>query len=49
MKSLFLIEQAAQLMLMPRSHKKNLGTSYDTIASHSFHVAIIALTIAKIE
>lgn len=49
MKSLFLIQQAAQLMLMPRSHKKNLGTAYDTIASHSFHVATIAMVLAKME
>lgn len=49
MRSLFLIEQAWQLMLMPRSHKKNLWTAYDTIASHSFHVAIIALVLAKME
>ncbi len=49
MKALYLIQQAGQLMLMPRAHKRNLGTSYDTIASHSFHVSIIALVLAKME
>lgn len=49
MKALYLIQQAGQLMLMPRAHKRNLGTTYDTIASHSFHVSVIALVLAKME
>lgn len=36
-------------MLMPRSHKKNLGTTFDTVASHSHHVSIIAYCIARME
>lgn len=49
MNALYLIQQAGQLMLMPRAHKRNLGTSYDTIASHTFHVSFIALVLAKME
>jgi len=36
-------------MQMPRSHKRSLGTTFDTVASHSFHVAIIAYCIARME
>lgn len=36
-------------MLMPRSHKKNLGTTFDTVASHSHHVSVIAYCIARME
>lgn len=46
---LYLIQQAGSLMQMPRSHKRNLGTTFDTVASHSFHVAIIAYCIARME
>jgi putative hydrolase of HD superfamily len=46
---LFLIEQAGTLMHFPRSHIKHLGNSFDTIASHSHHVSIIAYCIARME
>lgn len=46
---LFLIEQAGTLMLFPRSHQKHLGNTYDTVASHSHHVSIIAYCIARME
>jgi len=48
-KILYLILQAGSLMQMPRSHKRSLGTTFDTVASHSFHVAIIAYCIARME
>lgn len=48
-KPLYLIQQAGMLLQMPRSHKRNLGTAFDTIASHSFHVTIIAYVLAKLE
>ena len=44
-----LIQQAGSLMQMPRSHTKHLGTTYDTVASHSFHVAIIAYCLSRME
>ena len=46
---LHFIQQAGVLMQMPRSHKKNLGNTYDTVASHSHHVSVIAYAIAKEE
>jgi len=46
---LYLIQQAGSLMQMPRLHKRSLGTTFDTVASHSFHVAIIAYCIARME
>jgi putative hydrolases of HD superfamily len=46
---LHLIQQSGMLMQMPRSHNRNLGYSYDTVASHSFHVALIAYCISRME
>jgi len=46
---LYLIQQAGTLLQMPRSHKNILGTSFDTIASHSHHVSIITYCIARME
>ena len=46
---LYLIQQAGSLMEMPRTHKRSLGTTFDTVASHSFHTAIIAYCIARME
>lgn len=46
---LHLIQQAGMLMQMPRSHNRNLGYTYDTVASHSYHVAIIAYCLARME
>jgi putative hydrolase of HD superfamily len=34
---------------MPRAHKRNLWTAFDTIASHSYHVAMISYMICKME
>jgi len=36
-------------MLLPRSHNKQLGTTFDTVASHSHHVSVIAYCIARME
>jgi len=46
---LYLIEQAGTLMHFPRSHKKHLGNTFDTVASHSHHVSIIAYCICRCE
>jgi len=46
---LYFIQQAGSLMQMPRLHKRSLGTTFDTVASHSFHVAIIAYRISRME
>lgn len=46
---LFFIQQAGMLMQMPRTHIKNLGNTYDTVASHSHHTSIIAYCIARME
>ncbi len=46
---LYLIQQAGMLMQMPRTHQKNLGTTFDTVASHSNHMAVIAYCIARME
>jgi putative hydrolases of HD superfamily len=48
-KILFLIEQAGTLMHFSRSHQKHLGNTFDTVASHSHHVSIIAYCIARME
>jgi putative hydrolase of HD superfamily len=48
-KILYLIEQAGTLMHFPRSHQKHLGNTFDTVASHSHHVSIIAYCIARME
>lgn len=36
-------------MQMPRSHNKHLGTTFDTVASHSHHVAVIAYCLCRME
>lgn len=46
---LFLIEQAGTLMNFPRSHKRSLGNTFDTVASHSHHTAIIAYCLTRME
>ena len=48
-KTFHLIQQAGTLMQMPRQHTKHLGNTFDTVASHSFHVAVISYCIAKME
>ena len=49
-KIMYLIQQAGTLMLMNRNHVRNLGNiTFDTIASHSFHVAVIAYCIIRME
>lgn len=49
-KIMFLIQQAGTLMMTNRSHIRNLGNiTFDTLASHSFHVAVIAYCIARME
>lgn len=47
--SFFLIQQAGALLQMPRAHRRNLWTAFDTIASHSYHVATIAYILCKME
>ncbi len=48
-KVLFLIQQAGSLMLTSRTHKRSLGTSFDTVSSHSHHASIIAYCISRME
>lgn len=49
-KIMHLIQQAGTLMLMQRNHVRNLGNiTFDTIASHSFHVAVISYCISRME
>lgn len=49
-KIMYLIQQAGTLMLMNRNHIRNLGNiTFDTIASHCFHVAVIAYCICRME
>lgn len=48
-KILYLIQQSGVLMMMPRSHNKQLGTTFDTVASHSHPVSIIAYCLARME
>ena len=48
-KVLFLIEQAGTLLQMPRSHVRTLGNAFDTIASHNYHVSMIAYCLARME
>lgn len=47
--SFFLIQQAGVLLQMPRAHRRNLWTAFDTIASHSYHVAVISYILCKME
>lgn len=44
-----LIEQAGVLMWQQRNHKRLLGNTFDTVASHSHHAAIIAYCICRQE
>ncbi|OGD65252.1 hypothetical protein A2215_01010 [Candidatus Berkelbacteria bacterium RIFOXYA2_FULL_43_10] len=47
---MYLIQQAGTLMMTNRSHVRNLGNvTFDTLASHSFHVAVIAYCITRME
>jgi len=47
---MYLIQQAGTLMMTNRGHIRNLGNiTFDTLASHSFHVGIIAYCIARME
>ena len=49
-KVLHLIQQASTLMLMQRNHTRNLGNiTFDTIASHCFHVGVIAYCLTRME
>ncbi|OQB05893.1 MAG: hypothetical protein BWY19_00672 [bacterium ADurb.Bin212] len=49
-KIMYLIQQVGTLMLMQRNHVRNLGNiTFDTIASHCFHVAVIAYCITRME
>lgn len=36
-------------MLIPRSHNKQLGTTFDTVVSHSHHVSVIAYCVSRME
>lgn len=48
--TLYLIQQAGSLIMMPRSHVRSLGRNTpDSIASHSHHVAVIAYSITRLE
>lgn len=43
------ITETGMLMLMPRSHKRHLGNTFDTVSSHSHHTGIIAYCITRME
>lgn len=46
---LYFIQQASVSMQFPRTHIKSLGNSFDTVASHSYHVSVIAYCISRME
>ncbi len=49
-KILHLIQQAGTLMMTNRNHIRNLGNiTFDTLASHCFHVGIIAYCVCRME
>ncbi|MEK9208482.1 MAG: HD domain-containing protein [Patescibacteria group bacterium] len=48
-KLLHFIEQAGMLLQMPRSHKRSLITSFDNIASHSYHVCVLSYCLSRTE
>ena len=37
------------LLQMPRSHKRSLITSFDNIASHSYHVCVLSYCLSRTE
>lgn len=43
------IAETGMLMQMPRSHKQQLGNTFDTVSSHSHHTALIAYCLARME
>ena len=43
------IAETGDLMRMPRSQDRFLGNSFDTVASHAHHTAIIAYCLARME
>ena len=46
---LYLIQQSGTLMLLPRTHVKHFGNSFDTIASHSYQVSVVAYCLSRME
>lgn len=47
--NLYLLQRTGVMMQTKRSHHRNLGNTFDTTASHSFHAAIIGYSIARME
>ena len=43
------IAETGSAMLMKRSHQRSLINTFDTVASHNYHVAIIAYVITRME
>ncbi len=43
------IAETGSAMFMKRSHQRSLLTTFDTVASHNYHVAIIAYVICRME
>lgn len=43
------IVEIGMLMQMPRSHKKYLGNTFDTVSSHSHHTAVIGYCLTRME
>lgn len=43
------ISEVGNLMFMPRSHNRSLLNTFDTVASHAFHVGIIAYCLTRME
>jgi len=46
---LYLIQQSGTLMLLPRTHVKHFGNSFDTIASHSYQVSVVTYCLSRME
>jgi len=43
------VAETGDLMRMPRSHNRFLGNTFDTVASHAHHVALISYTLTRLE
>jgi len=46
---LYFIQQAGVSLQFPRTHVRSLGNAFDTVASHSYHVSVIAYCLCRME
>lgn len=46
---LYLIQQAGTLMLLPRTHIKHFGGTFDTVASHSYQTSLVSYCLTRME